>query len=90
MANDSITVNKPAKKRLADYELVRRIGAGAVRNDGNTVSGDGCDANCNPDQAIPTVSQWGMIVMSLLLLTVGVIVILRRSPCMWGLTPPGP
>ena len=29
MADDSITVGKPAKQRLGDYELIRRIGAGA-------------------------------------------------------------
>ena len=39
-------------------------------DDGNAQSGDGCDANCNvePD-VIPTVSEWGLMVMALLLLT---------------------
>ncbi len=40
-------------------------------DDGNTVDGDGCSSTCELElqTGIPTVSEWGMIVLTLLLLT---------------------
>ena len=45
-----------------------------VYNGGRAVVPDECEA------AIPTVSEWGMVVMMLLLLTAGIIVLGRRCP----------
>ena len=37
-----------------------------------------CPEDCEPCPAVPTVSEWGLIVMTLLLLTAGTIVFSRR------------
>ena len=61
-------------------------------DDGNTDDGDGCSATCTVEAgwectgepsvcvpaSIPTVSEWGLIVMSLLVLTAGTLVYTRR------------
>ncbi len=47
-------------------------------DDGGTANGDGCDENCQFEGNVPTVTQWGMVTMSLLLL-VGLAVKFRRG-----------
>jgi cysteine-rich repeat protein len=47
-------------------------------DDGNTVSGDGCDANCQVE-AVPTLGEWGVLILALALLTVGWLVLGRRK-----------
>ncbi len=53
------------------------VGDGEQCDDGNTNPDDFCDAECqfNPAHAIPTVSEWGLGIMLLLLLTAGTIVL---------------
>ncbi len=46
-------------------------------DDGNTDDGDGCSSTCEADLVIPTVSEWGMAVMTLLVLTTGTLVLRR-------------
>jgi cysteine-rich repeat protein len=54
--------------------------AGEECDDGNTQSGDGCNATCHSEEgAVPTVSGWGMIILGLLLLT-GIKVGFGRRP----------
>ena len=46
------------------------VDAGEECDDGNAQSGYGCDATCHIEpEVIPTVSQWGLTVMALLLLS---------------------
>jgi cysteine-rich repeat protein len=48
-------------------------------DDGNNVNGDGCSAICqNEVTYIPAVSEWGLLVMALLGLTVGTVLFGRR------------
>ncbi|MCP3979476.1 MAG: IPTL-CTERM sorting domain-containing protein [bacterium] len=49
-------------------------------DDGNTTAGDGCSPTCTiePGTAIPTVGEWGLILLSVMLLGMGVLVF-RRS-----------
>ncbi len=41
-------------------------------------NGDGIGDVCDPHQDIPTLSEWGMIIMALLLLAIGTVAIVRR------------
>ena len=54
------------------------VTVGEQCDDGNLENGDGCNAKCQIEIPIPTVSEWGLIVMVLLLLTVGSIIFSRR------------
>lgn len=55
------------------------IDEGEECDDGNTTPGDGCDALCqNEATFIPAVSEWGLLVMLLLGLTVGTVLFGRR------------
>jgi cysteine-rich repeat protein len=45
-------------------------------DDGNTDDDDGCSSTCAIP--IPTVSEWGMVVMGLLVLVAGTVVVMRR------------
>lgn len=48
-------------------------------DDGNTDSGDGCDSLCREETVyIPAVSEWGLLVMALIGLTVGTVLFGRR------------
>jgi cysteine-rich repeat protein len=48
-------------------------------DDGNTVPGDGCDALCREEATfIPAVSEWGLLAMTLIGLTVGTVLFGRR------------
>ena len=48
-------------------------------DDGNTEPGDGCNAICQIEETfIPAVSEWGLLVMALLGLTVGTVLFGRR------------
>lgn len=48
-------------------------------DDGNTEPGDGCDQNCQEELTfVPAVSEWGLLVMALLGLTVGTVLFGRR------------
>jgi cysteine-rich repeat protein len=52
-------------------------GPGEECDDGNTDSGDGCSPICTVEPTpseVPTVSEWGLILMSLLLLTTATLV----------------
>ncbi|MEE9296846.1 MAG: IPTL-CTERM sorting domain-containing protein [Phycisphaerae bacterium] len=49
-------------------------------DDGGTEDGDGCAANCLYEGSVPTVSQWGMMVLSLMLLAGVTIRFGRRRP----------
>lgn len=58
------------------------LDAGEQCDDGNVIDGDGCSSTCEvevPGSTIPTVSQWGLAVMSLLL-GVGGKVYFRQRP----------
>ena len=67
------------------------IVGGEECDDGNTNDGDGCSATCTVENAascsgepsvcltdIPTISQWGLVAMVLLMLTAGTIVLCKR------------
>jgi len=60
------------------------VGPGEECDDGNNVSGDGCDENCMLDvlQPIPTVSEWGLVVLGLVLVASAKIYFGRRRPSM--------
>jgi cysteine-rich repeat protein len=46
-------------------------------DDGNTADGDGCSSTCEFEGSIPTISEWGMLVLGSLLL-IGLTVKFRR------------
>lgn len=52
---------------------VEDLASGAVANENNNFIPDACEAN------IPTVSEWGLIIMTLLLLTAGTLVFRHRT-----------
>ena len=55
------------------------IDEGEECDDGNTDPGDGCDALCREEVVyIPAVSEWGLLVMALIGLTVGTVLFGRR------------
>lgn len=48
-------------------------------DDGNVVPGDGCDADCRIEvSGVPAVSEWGLLVLVLIGLTVGTVMFGRR------------
>jgi len=47
-------------------------------DDGNTTPGDGCDESCLIELPVPTVSAWGLVAMTLLVLAAGTVVVRRR------------
>jgi cysteine-rich repeat protein len=48
-------------------------------DDGNTADGDGCSANCTIEVVgVPAVSEWGLLVLVLIGLTVGTVMFGRR------------
>jgi cysteine-rich repeat protein/probable HAF family extracellular repeat protein len=51
-------------------------------DDGNTAAGDGCDERCRLEPPIPTVTVWGAVVMTLLLLAAGTIFARARGTTM--------
>lgn len=53
---------------------------GTYGRGGGVYGGDDTTCAGNPCAAIPTVSQWGLIVMTLLLLTAATIIFARRRP----------
>ncbi len=57
--------------------------AGASTQCQGDSDGDGVDDLCGPGPSIPTVSQWGIVIMVLLILTVGKISFSRRHST-WG------
>ena len=55
--------------------------AGEECDDGNAQPGDGCDATCHIEpEVIPTVSEWGLVILTLLLLTGAKIYFGRHRP----------
>ncbi len=58
------------------------LDAGEDCDDGNLDNGDGCDATCAVEvvDPVPTASEWGLGVMTLLLLSAGTVVLRRRTP----------
>jgi len=69
----------------------RLIDAGEQCDDGNTAGGDGCSALCTIEEhwecsgepsvcrsTIPTVSEWGLVAMTLLVLMAGTVVLAKR------------
>jgi cysteine-rich repeat protein len=52
-------------------------GIGETCDDGNNVDLDGCSANCQVE--VPTVGTWGLILLMVLLIAVGVLVLRRSS-----------
>lgn len=55
------------------------VDTGEACDDGNMMNGDGCSSACEVEEGvIPTVSEWGLILMTLLLLTIGKIVFQPR------------
>ena len=57
------------------------IQLGEQCDDGNTQDGDGCSSACLLDSQVPTVSEWGLLTMMLLTLTVGTVVLTKRRTC---------
>ena len=55
-------------------------------DDGNDVSGDGCEPDCTvtPGFPVPTVSEWGLIIMGLLFVALGAVAILRNRSVFAG------
>ena len=55
-------------------------------NANNFLTVEECEATCLLGEAIPTVSEWGIVVMTLLTLLVGTLVIRRQSvvSCAYG------
>ncbi|MGB2987354.1 MAG: IPTL-CTERM sorting domain-containing protein [Phycisphaerae bacterium] len=47
-------------------------------DDGNEDDTDFCLSTCETNRSIPTVSEWGLVVMTLLVLTAGTVVLTRR------------
>lgn len=50
-----------------------------ICDDGNTFDNDGCSAACGHDAVIPTVSEWGLMVMSLLAVAIGAVLFSERA-----------
>ena len=51
---------------------------GEACDDGNIEPGDGCDSKCLIETAIPTVSEWGVLAMALLIVLAGTIIVRER------------
>ncbi len=51
------------------------VTAGEQCDDGNTTPGGGCDPFCMIEPAVPTVSQWGVLAMTLVLLIFGTVIL---------------
>ncbi|MEE9294111.1 MAG: IPTL-CTERM sorting domain-containing protein [Phycisphaerae bacterium] len=49
------------------------------RDDGNREDGDGCSSTCEFEGSVPTISQWGMLVLGTLLL-IGLTGVATRMP----------
>ncbi len=58
--------------------------AGEDCDDGNTNGGDTCSSTCTTLEAIPTVSEWGLIIMGLLFLSLGTVVLRRNQSVLAG------
>ena len=52
------------------------IDPGEQCDDGGTVGGDGCSATCQTE--VPTLGEWGLILMVLILTAIGVLVVRRQ------------
>jgi cysteine-rich repeat protein len=56
------------------------VEAGEQCDDGNVAPGDGCDADCQTEiSGVPAVSEWGLLVLVLIGLTVGTVMFGRKT-----------
>ena len=59
------------------------VDSGEACDDSNQIDGDGCSSTCEVEgagEAVPTVSQWGLTILSLLLGVGGKVYFRRRGP----------
>ncbi len=65
--NSSFTINSPTPQNFCDNQC-DAMGEGTP----------GTLTNCSKDAAVPAVSEWGLVVMTLLALTMGTVMLFRQ------------